>query len=165
MIAALTMHSAELSNVHTIFRVLPSWLVQLLNVGRGMTDAPLIIKLLNVKAFWCDYYCRWWSSQILPVPSKTYSWIWSWMHPTASVVLSLPWPLTSLANVSNNEMSHCCYQDAYSGRAGPEVHPHSREGERRIPGPPDPDLHRRAWRLVHHHLHQHVQVRIKPVWK
>lgn len=56
-----------------------------------------------------------------------------------------------------------CSQDSYGGRVGPEVHPDSGEGEGRLPGPPDPDLHGWAWRLVHHYLHQHVQVR-PPTW-
>lgn len=50
-------------------------------------------------------------------------------------------------------------QNPNGGWAGPEIHPDSREGEGRLPGPPDTDLHWPARRLVRHHFHQHVQVR------
>lgn len=52
-----------------------------------------------------------------------------------------------------------CCQNTNGRGAGSEIHPHSREGEGRLPGSSDPDIHRWAWWLVHHHFYQHVQVR------
>lgn len=62
-------------------------------------------------------------------------------------------------NIWNSNTWNDYEQNPNGGWAGPEIHPDSREGEGRLLGPPDTDLHWPARRLVHHHFHQHLQVR------
>jgi len=89
--------------------------------------------LLPVKAFWLDHL------QTRDPESRA----------------SVPCPLLHLSGT----LTCCCPQDPDRGGAGPEVHPHAGEGEGRLPGAPDPEVHWRARRLVPHDLHQHMQVR------
>lgn len=73
--------------------------------------------------------------------------------------LVLNYLLHEKTNIWNSYTWNDYEQNPNGGWAGPAIHPDSREGEGRLPGPPDTGLHWPAWRLVHHHFHQHVQVR------
>lgn len=85
---------------------------------------------------------------------------WSPESPSPSAMMSVVF--FEISNLISGQWFIFCYwccQNTNGRGAGPEIHPHSREGEGCLPGSSDPDIHRWAWWLVHHHFYQHVQVR------